>query len=591
MNTHLSYRRKIFLYFSIIVALFTIGIVFFEQHQIKRERLHNMQKTMDVYVETIHDYIERRQLLEKDSLSAVQDLLSYFPDDVRLTLIDRKGVVLFDNRIDAERLDNHLSRPEVQKAITQQWGSNIRVSASNEQKYLYYAKKYNNGYFLRVAMPYDLQLQSFLNSGNSFIYFIILFFGVCVIMMNYFASQFSKSIQELRAFSQRLKSGQPVEVTPKLFPDDEVGEISANIIENYNLLQENRKQLATERERLLLHFQYSEEGIAIFSSERKKMYANSHFLQYLNVIIDQPTLDVESVFTDPNFADIVRLLDTTTGKENSFTKRVEKNGRQFNVRVIVFDDESFELYLSDITKQEKRRLLKQEMTNNIAHELRTPVTSIRGYLETILKLGDEDTNRKNNFIERAYVQTIRLSELIQDISLLTKIEEAPDRFNREAVNMKELLEELKSDMEGRLVEKNDRFIVDVDEHVFVHGSRTLLYSIFRNLIENSLAYAGENTEIGVQCYTEADDTFYFEFHDSGGGVEDKHLVRIFERFYRVNEGRTRNTGGGSGLGLSIVRNAVLFHHGSIVAKNRPEGGLSFLITFPKTATDAAPITD
>ncbi|MEA4950062.1 MAG: ATP-binding protein, partial [Petrimonas sp.] len=179
-------------------------------------------------------------------------------------------------------------------------------------------------------------------------------------------------------------------------------------------------------------------------------------------------------------------------------------------------------------------------------------------------------------------QTIRLSELIQDISMLTKIEEAADRFVKEPVYIKALLDELESDLTKIFHEKNIIFNVDVADSVVIYGNRTLLYSIFRNLVENSIAYAGESIEIMLQCYMETDDAVYFEFHDNGAGVEEKHLVKIFERFYRVNEGRTRDTGG-SGLGLSIVKNAVLFHKGNIVAKNRPGGGLLFLITFPKTS--------
>lgn len=336
-----------------------------------------------------------------------------------------------------------------------------------------------------------------------------------------------------------------------------------------------------EREKLLQHFHYSEEGIAIFSKDREKIYANSHFLQFLNIILDKPTLEIENIFTDSGFEDFVHFLDTDEREENMYNKRIEKNGRQFNVRVIVFDDNSFELYISDITKSEKTRLLKQEMTNNIAHELRTPVTSIRGYLETLQSLQENDVERRNNFIERAYIQSIRLSELIQDIGMLTKIEEAASRFHIEAVNMKELLDGLKVDLGEKFRQKHINYIVEVKENVVIHGSRTLLYSIFRNLTENSIFYGGEAIKIVVNCFNETQDTVYFEFYDTGVGVEEKYLVKIFERFYRVDEGRTRNTGG-SGLGLSIVKNAVLFHNGSIVAKNRPEGGLSFLITFPKT---------
>ncbi|MEA5063371.1 MAG: ATP-binding protein, partial [Petrimonas sp.] len=366
------------------------------------------------------------------------------------------------------------------------------------------------------------------------------------------------------------------------FPDDEIGEISAEIVENYNLLKENRKKLALEREKLIQHFQFSEEGIAIFSEERKKIYANSHFLQFLNVIADKPVLEDEYLFSDPDFEEIVAFLDSTGRTGNVFSTRIEKSGKKFNVRVIIFEDKNFEIYISDITKAEKRRLLKQEMTNNIAHELRTPVTSIRGYLETILSLDPKDIGRQQAFINRAYVQTIRLSELIQDISMLTKIEEAADRFVKEPVYIKALLDELESDLTKIFHEKNIIFNVDVADSVVIYGNRTLLYSIFRNLVENSIAYAGESIEIMLQCYMETDDAVYFEFHDNGAGVEEKHLVKIFERFYRVNEGRTRDTGG-SGLGLSIVKNAVLFHKGNIVAKNRPGGGLLFLITFPKTS--------
>ena len=201
-------------------------------------------------------------------------------------------------------------------------------------------------------------------------------------------------------------------------------------------------------------------------------------------------------------------------------------------------------------------------------------------LKTYNQQETHDIPQVRHFLDRAYAQTIRLSELIQDISMLTKIEEASDRFELEPVPINELLKEIRSDLSDKLQEKGDRMTIDVENNVVIYGSRTLLYSIFRNLAENSIAYAGDNVEIVARCYNENEEAYFIEFHDNGAGVEEKHLVRIFERFYRVNEGRTRVTGG-SGLGLSIVKNAVLFHKGSIVAKNRTEGGLCFLMTFPK----------
>ncbi|OPZ29112.1 MAG: Phosphate regulon sensor protein PhoR [Bacteroidetes bacterium ADurb.BinA174] len=578
MKFRLSYRKKILLYFSVLIAIFTVGIILFEQQQIRYERTRSLENMLDDNADFINRYIKGQNIALSNS-SQLDELTTYFSDNLRLTIIDKTGVVMYDNLLDEETMTNHIDRPEIQKAMDFGKGSNIRMSDSNRIRYLYYAKSYNGGYFIRVALPYEVEVRQFLNSKNSFMYFIIIFFIVSVLMMFYFANKFSQSIKELKEFAVNLKNEKP-EKTAFEFPDDEVGEVSAEIVENYNLLKENRKKLALEREKLIQHFQYSKEGIAIFSEDRKKIYTNSHFLQLLNIIVDEPVLEDESLFSDPNFERIVAFLDSTDRAENVFSTRIEKSGKQFNIRVMVFEDKNFEIYISDITKAEKRRLLKQEMTNNIAHELRTPVTSIRGYLETILNLDPKDVDLQQVFIDRAYVQTIRLSELIQDISMLTKIEEAADRFIKEPVYMKPLLDELESDLSKTFDEKNIIFNIEVADNVVIYGNRTLLYSIFRNLVENSIVYAGESIQILIRCYMETDEAVFFEFHDNGVGVEEKHLVKIFERFYRVNEGRTRDTGG-SGLGLSIVKNAVLFHKGSIVAKNRPEGGLLFLITFPK----------
>ncbi|WP_286832536.1 MULTISPECIES: sensor histidine kinase [unclassified Proteiniphilum] len=588
MRRKVSFKKRILFYFSIIIAVFTVGIIFFGQQQYKEERTKCLERNLENNADIVYRYMNENNITVSDA-GKVKELIRYLPTSLRFTIIDWQGDVMYDNLMDASLMENHLNRPEVKKSLGFGEGTHIRLSGSNNIKYLYYSKKYNEGFFIRMALPYNVEMSTFTDTGNSFTFIVLLFFIVCVLMMLYFTSRFTKSIKELREFSLKVKKGLPIP-SSLLFADDEVGELSADIVESYNLLQQNKRKLVAEREKLLKHFQYSDEGIAIFSKDKRKIYANSRFLQFLNLILDKPTLETEQLFSDPNFTDIVAFIDNRSRDGNVLSIRIFKSGKQFNARVIIFDDNSFELYISDITKSEKTRLLKQEMTNNIAHELRTPVTSIRGYLETILSLYEKEGEKDEkilNFLDRAYVQTIRLSELMRDISMLTKIEDAAECFEQEPVQMNLLLKELASDMADKLSEKSDRFIVDVGDNVVIHGNRTLLYSIFRNLTENSVAYAGENIEIVISCYSESSDVYYFEFYDTGTGVEEKHLVRIFERFYRVNEGRTRITGG-SGLGLSIVKNAVLFHKGSIVAKNRAEGGLMFLITFPKQERDNIP---
>ena len=248
-----------------------------------------------------------------------------------------------------------------------------------------------------------------------------------------------------------------------------------------------------------------------------------------------------------------------------------------------------------IVEQNRNRQLKQEMTNNIAHELKTPVSSIRGYLEILLADKPVSEEQRQFFIERCYSQTLRLSNLINDVSLINKLEEANDLFAKEAVDIKASAEEAISELSLKSEQHGIAIIDNLPEGMVVNGNSMLLYSIFRNLIENAIEYAGDGCTVGIQCYKPADESHYFiQLYDTGKGVSNEYLPRLFERFLRIEEGRSRKSGGvsgrtegrsrksgGTGLGLSIVKHAVLFHEGDIYAKNRDEGGLEFFFSIKK----------
>ena len=220
------------------------------------------------------------------------------------------------------------------------------------------------------------------------------------------------------------------------------------------------------------------------------------------------------------------------------------------------------------------------MSNNITHELRTPVSSIRGYIETVLECANLSNERKLYFMQKAHAQAVRLTDLIRDVALITKTEEAADLMPREAVNIANVVEDVKEELHELFDKTQTRLFVSLPKNLTINGNYSLVYSIFRNLTENSLRYAGNEIEIHINCYNENDEWAYFSVYDTGCGVAEKHLTKLFERFYRVSEGRTRSDGG-TGLGLSIVRNAVMFHSGDISVRNRKEGGLEFLFTLKK----------
>ena len=222
--------------------------------------------------------------------------------------------------------------------------------------------------------------------------------------------------------------------------------------------------------------------------------------------------------------------------------------------------------------------LKHSLTSNIAHELKTPVSSIRGYLETIIENPDISEDKKNLFIDRSYAQSIRLSELIRDVALITKLEEAPEQFRIEPIDLCNIVTEVSDEFESALHKEEMRIISYVQDQTMMNGNRSLMYAVIRNLVENSVKYAGKGTEIHIEASRHTDH-IELSYYDNGTGVSEYQLGHIFERFYSI-PGKPGSTEG-SGLGLSIVKNAVLFHKGTISASIRKEGGLRFDMEFKR----------
>lgn len=234
-----------------------------------------------------------------------------------------------------------------------------------------------------------------------------------------------------------------------------------------------------------------------------------------------------------------------------------------------------------IVEQETNRRLKQEMTSNIAHELKTPVSSIRGYLEILLGEKPVDEQQRRYFLERCYSQTLRLSDLIADVALINKLEEANDLFERKPVQVNECAAEAIVELSHQAQEHQIAIHNNLPENITVEGVKMLMYTIFRNLIENAITHAGDGSEVTVDSYQPADEErYYLRVSDNGKGVSNEYLPKLFERFVRIDEGRSRKNGG-TGLGLSIVKHAVLLHGGDVYAKNRPEGGLEILFSLRK----------
>ncbi|HNA42494.1 MAG TPA: histidine kinase dimerization/phospho-acceptor domain-containing protein, partial [Saprospiraceae bacterium] len=406
----LSFRQRLFIYFALLFTVFATGIAVFEHSREKNFKTLILEERLGIYTNIIQTAITDTTTNYESALDKVH---SYLPAQLRISVIAQQGNVLYDNTVkDVSKMENHAGRVEIRTAEINGTGSDIRESATKHMPYFYYARKIQSG-FIRVALPDDVQMRQFLKADNLFLYFLLGLFVISIFIIHSITSQVGASIKRLRDFALSPDRQDIV------FGEDELGETGKKISENYLQLESGRKDLWQVKNKLLQHILISGEGICFFSNNKQVEFYNALFIQYLHQLIDEPHSDVSAVFSDDIFADFLEVLEKSN--ETTFETQLKKNGKTFSFRANLFDDKSIEVILSDVTKQEKTRQLKVEMTGNIAHELRTPVTSIRAYLETIIRqnLSEE---QQLHFITKAYAQSLTLSEMIRDMSVLAKLE-------------------------------------------------------------------------------------------------------------------------------------------------------------------------
>lgn len=587
MQLKLTFSQKLFLVIILLFWFFAGSFVVYQYWREKNHKIELLNERLAVFNNHLEEYLK-----DSDSSEYPQEIKSLIDfshlKNLRITIILPNGKILYDTRQDAQKMGSHMQREELKMALRYGTGYAIkRRSETLDEPYFYFATYFpQSGFIIRSALPYDLELDKRLQPDSRYLWIILAITLVFTLAIYQLTARLGHTITQLRLFAKKADMGEPFQLSIQPTGNNELDMIAQHIIDIYYRLKRTKDELYISREKLIAHLQISRQGLAVFNAKREIILSNALFHQYARLIADGNLEKIEEVFECHEFLPLVRFIKDkhNTDKGNDIKPHhviIDKNGYIFSVDAVVFQDASFELTITDITQQEEQARMKKQITQNMAHELKTPVSSIQGYIETILNNPNLPQPTLQQFLQRSYAQVTRLGNLVNDIATITRMDEAGTQIDTEELDLSIMIQNICSELSLPLKEKKMQINCAIPPQMPITGNYSLLYSIFRNLCDNAIAYAGEEVTINIKCILEDEQFYFFSFADNGVGVDSKHLNRLFERFYRVDKGRSRKIGG-TGLGLAIVKNAVLFHGGTIHARQAKEGGLEFLFMLQKT---------
>jgi len=442
-----KFRNNLLLFYSAIFIVVAMLIITYQYNREKEYRIETLNDELHNTTKIVDNFVNINSIYNSGDYHLIDSLRKLLPQQtLRISIIDTAGKVLFDSSVNEyERMENHRSRPEIIESQRSGFGTAVRKSGTTGRQYYYYSNFLGN-YFIRAAVLYDINVSTFLKANLRFLFILLSFFIIVGIVLFIVTNKFGESVTRLKNFAISVTHDEPFEST---FPRNELGIIGSEILDIYNNLLQAKNDLANEKEKLFNHLNALNEGVAFFSHDKKINFNNDHFIQLMNMISGDLKIFSSNFFDIPEFSDVNDFVDRNSGNVIPGTDlpmteyQLSKDGRFFRIQCVIFNDKSFEVILSDVTKTAKNKLIKQQMTSNIAHELKTPVSSVKGYIETLLNDKDIEQKKQKYFLEKALAQTDRLTDLINDISVLNRIEEAGASFLPEKVKIKKIVKEVR----------------------------------------------------------------------------------------------------------------------------------------------------
>lgn len=531
--------------------------------------------TMLLIMGVLYNYfssVQQRQLRSQTALAvqgAEQLGMDYFDglsdEDVRITWVAANGDVLYDSASDSDVMENHLQREEIQSALATGFGESARYSSTMLKQYLYCAQKLSDGTVLRLSVSHNSVWVLLLGMLQP----ILIVIAVAAVLSFLLASRLSKRIVDPM---NKLNLDEPLENEGY----DELSPLLRRIYSQQQHLKEQQATLTRKQNELEAIVGHLEEGMILLDKSCKVITANQAALRLLDARASN-IAGLDLLMLSRNLALAEAVQEAMDGR--SATRKTELHGKTIQIQAAAVGQQDemsgVAVVLFDITQSEQAEQRRREFTANVSHELKTPLQSISGYSELLMR-GMARQEDIQPFAQRIYGETQRLIQLVQDIINLSQLDEGSS-YRWQQANLFAIAAEVTGSLEHFAEEKQVRLTLEGSD-TMLRGVPELLRGIVYNLTDNAIKYNHPGGSVTVTVSRQKDEAV-LTVSDTGIGIPEGEQDRIFERFYRVDKSRSKEVGG-TGLGLSIVKHAAFLHKAAIDVTSQLGAGTTIQVRFP-----------
>ena len=493
----------------------------------------------------------------------------------RATIIERSGKVLADSEADPDRMENHAQRPEFITALKGGIGRSTRLSKTVGINFLYTAAPTHNG-AVRLAYPLSAieqtsaQIRSSLIRGSLFAMLLAVFLaaGAAVLI--------SRRLQRIVNFAERVAGGD-LAARIEVGSGDEIARVAMALNATAERLERSFADVESSRQQLEAVLNSMQAPVIAVNREERIEWVNGAMNRLMpnRVRLHAPFLET---IREPDLLFSVR--ETIQNRQIHTARARILPGRTYEATVAPMLAGSAVVLLHDLTDVERVEKTRRDFIANVSHELRTPLTSIQGYAETLLDIENHEGGTRE-FLEIIRKNASRMSRLTEDLLTLARVESGEQRFHIQEIPASQLIREAQQYFGEMANLQGSKLSIELENDAMVKADPEAVHQVFSNLISNAVKYCPPGTPIVIGAHGH-DDGIEFFVRDAGPGIASEHLPRLFQRFYRVDKARSRESGG-TGLGLAIVKHIVMAHGGAVRVESELNHGSTFFFSLPKAA--------